>query len=58
MKMETITQKILTADGDMYLTNGAVFGKTVVLPADADVSLWREITQAEKEEMEAEDDGI
>lgn len=54
MKTRTITQRILTADEGMYLTNGESVAKTVVLPADAEVSVWQEITEAEKEEMEAE----
>lgn len=46
MKTETIKQIILTADEGMYLTNGEICGKTVVLPEHADVSTWREITVA------------
>ena len=52
MKTKTITQRILTADEGKYLTNGKTFGKTVVLPTDADHSVWYEITEAEKETME------
>lgn len=58
MKKETITQKILTAEEGMYLTNGEVLGKTVVLPLTADESAWWEITEAEKLLMEAEEHGI
>lgn len=58
MKTQTITQKILTADEGMYLTNGESVAKTVVLPADADASVWQEITEAEKEKREAEENGI
>ena len=54
MKTETITQTILTADEGKYLTNGETYGKTVVLPADADRSAWYEVTEAEKEQIEAE----
>lgn len=52
--MKTIMQKILTADEGKYMFNGETYGKTVVLPADADVSVWREVTEDElpKEEME------
>lgn len=55
MKTETITQIILTADEGMYLFNGETFGKTVILPADADISVWKEITADElpAEEEEA-----
>ena len=54
MKTETITQRILTADEGMYLTDGETYGTTVVLPADADYSRWREVTEDElpKEEEE------
>jgi hypothetical protein len=52
--MKTIMQKILTADEGKYMFNGETYGKTVVLPAEADVSLWREVTEDElpKEEEE------
>lgn len=54
MKTETITQRILTADEGMYLTNGETYGKTVVLPVDADPSEWREVTEAELPKVEEE----
>ena len=54
MKNETITQRILTADEGMYLTNGETYGKTVVLPVDADHTVWHEVTEAEKEKAEKE----
>ena len=54
MKKETIKQIILTADEGMYLTNGETYGKTVVLPESVDVSVWREITEAEYERIMAE----
>lgn len=47
MKSETITQRILTAEEGMYLTDGVTYGKTVVLPVDADDSVWYEVTEAE-----------
>jgi hypothetical protein len=47
MKTETITQTILTADEGKYLFNGQTYGKTVVLPAGADASVWREVTEEE-----------
>lgn len=47
MKTETIKQTILTADEGMYLTNGETYGKTVVLPESADISVWHEITEEE-----------
>ena len=50
MKIELEKQRVLTADEGMVLTNGETFGKTVVLPVDADASAWREITEAEAEQ--------
>lgn len=47
MKSETITQRILTADDGMYLTDGETYGKTIVLPVDADASVWREVAETE-----------
>ena len=51
MKIKTVEQRILTADEGMFLTNGDTAGKTVVLPADADYSAWREITEEEYNEI-------
>ena len=47
MKTQIIEQRILTADEGMYLTDGETYGKTVVLPADADCSAWHEVTEEE-----------
>lgn len=55
MKTDTIKQIILTADEDMYLTNGETYGKTVVMPETADISVWHEITEAEYEKIMAEE---
>lgn len=61
MKTEIVNQRILTADEGMVLTNGETFGKTVVLPLDANASAWLEISESEAERrisrMEAESDG-
>lgn len=46
--------KILTAADGMWLTNGDTFGKTVTLPPLADASAWYEITDEEKNRIEAE----
>ena len=54
MKIEILEQRILTADEGHYLTNGDTLGKVVTLPIGADASVWREITEAEKEALEAE----
>lgn len=45
MKSETITQRILTADEGKFLTDGETYGKTVVIPAEADYSVWHEVTE-------------
>ena len=47
MKTETITQIVLTADEGKFLTNGETYGKTVVLPEDADTTAWKEVTEDE-----------
>ena len=54
MEMKTVQQRILTADEGMYLTDGQTYGTTVVIPADADYSVWKEVTEDElpKEETE------
>ena len=51
MKRETVTQIYLQADEGKFLTNGDIVAKTVVVPSTADPSVWREITEAEAEEM-------
>lgn len=45
--------KTKTATEGMFLTDGEDYVKTVVLPDDADPSVWREVTEAElpKEEV-------
>ena len=55
MKTQIVEQRILTADDGMFLTNGETYGKTVVIPADADYSVWQEITE---EELPVEDENI
>lgn len=54
MKAKTAAPTVLTAGEGKYLTNGETYGKTVVLPAGADASEWREVTEEElpKEEHE------
>lgn len=60
MKMNAATQRIINADDGKVLTNGETFGKTVILPIEADYSMWKEVTEAEAQEtitrMEAEAD--
>lgn len=45
MKTQIVQQRILTAEEGMYLTDGTTYGKTVVLPADADHTVWQEVTE-------------
>lgn len=45
MKINTIIQTILTAEEGHYLTDGATYGKTVILPSGEDASSWHEITE-------------
>lgn len=47
MKSEIITQRILTADEGMHLTDGKTYGTTIVLPVDADASVWREVAESD-----------
>ena len=51
VKSKIVNQRILTADEGMYLTNGETRGKTVVLNAEADHSMWYEITEAEADRL-------
>lgn len=52
MKEKIVKQRVLTADEGMVLTNGETYGKTVVIPADADFSVWQEIDETEIPEEE------
>ena len=54
MKEQILEQRVLTADNGHYLTNGETFGKVVTMPVSADASAWYEVTEAEKERIEAE----
>ena len=45
VKINTITQTILTAEEGHYLTNGETYGKTVVLPSAENAENWHEITE-------------
>lgn len=60
MRIEVEKYRVLTANEGVVLTNGETFGKTVVLPLNADASVWEEVSEAEAQEiitrMEAEDD--
>lgn len=51
---------VLTADNGMKLTNGDAFGTTVRLAKSDSPDNWREVTEAEAEQMmaDAEEDEI
>lgn len=52
MKMQIVSQRILTADEGKYLTDGNTYGTTVVLPVTADPALWMEVTQEQLPKQE------
>ena len=52
MKKETIKIEKLIASEGMTLTNGKTYGKTVYLAQNDSADNWREITDAEAEEMQ------
>lgn len=58
MEMKTVQQRILIADKGKYLTDGETYGTTVVLPAEADYSLWKEVAQEELPKEEEEKDEL
>ena len=58
MEMKTVQQRILIADEGKYLTDGETYGTTVVLPAEADYSLWKEVSQEELPKEEEEKDEL
>ena len=45
--MKIKEQIIINANEGMYLTNGETYGKTVILPKDADAYSWYEISEDE-----------
>lgn len=52
--MKKVTQIILSANKDMYLTDGDVYVREIRLPETADQSVWREITEEEYEKIQTE----
>ena len=56
MTKETFIQVILIADENLWLVNetARTFSKKVYLGKEADENQWREITEQEKERLEAE----
>lgn len=47
MREQIVRQRILTADEGKFLTDGETYGKTVVIPMDADAYKWKEVTEEE-----------
>ena len=47
-------QTVLKADEGFYLTNGDTFAKVVYLGKNDSADNWREVTEEEKEQAEAE----
>ena len=47
-------REVITADEGKVLTNGEIYGRTIFLGSDDRVSNYREITQAEYEEILSE----
>lgn len=54
MKTETIIIEKLTAAEGMTLTNGGAFGKEIYLGCNDSPDNWREVTDAEAMQMQAE----
>ena len=50
-----INDNVIYADEGMVLTNGELFGKTVILAACADASAYYEITEEEYSAIMAEE---
>ena len=47
---------ILKADEGKVYTNGETFGKEVCLPDNADLSAWRQVDEAERDNVATEAD--
>lgn len=58
MTQETITRIKLIASEGMMLTNGEIFGKEVFLGTGDSADNWHEITEAEAQEIMAEQEDI
>ena len=52
-----INDNILQAEEGKWLTNGEAFGTTITLGKNDHPDNWHEVTEAEKEQLEAEKDG-
>lgn len=62
MKTETLTVNIIKAEKDKILTDGEIYGRTIYLAKNRSPEEFHEITEAEYEEIqkqnEAEADNI
>ena len=56
MKTTKITNIRIEAEGGKYLFNGETFCKVAYLGVNDSASNWREVTEEEKEEIEAQND--
>jgi hypothetical protein len=56
MKTTEITNIRIEAEGGKYLFNGETFCKVAYLGVNDSASNWREVTEEEKEEIEAQND--
>ena len=60
MITQIVKQRIMIADEGKFLTDGETFGTTVVLPAEADHTVWKEVApdQLPAYDEEEEDDYV
>lgn len=56
MKTENYTLTKIEADNGKYLYNGSTLCKVAYLGVNDSASNWREVTEEEKEEIEAQND--
>ena len=56
MEIKNKTYKVVTPKEGMWLYNESdnIISDKVYMPEDSDVSVWREITEAKKQELEAQ----
>lgn len=57
LKTQMVELRLLTASTGMTLTNGEVFGKEVYLGCEDKPENWYEVTDAEAEELQREQEG-
>ena len=56
MKTETITTMLLKADEGKVLTDGEIYGKTIYLAKNRSPEEFHEITEAEYEEIQKQNE--